>query len=83
MGAMLELTPKAGPCLYLGVDYFPVEWAHVPLLEDVMGAAPEILKKFGFETWALPTSTRLNFNFGIAFNLGSKYVNPKKEKKNK
>ena len=83
MGAMLELTPKAGPCLYLGVDYFPVEWAHVPLLEDVMGAAPEILKKFGFETWALPTSTRLNFNFGIAFNLGSKYVNPKKVKKNK
>ena len=83
MGAMLELTPKAGPCLYLGFDYFPIEWAHVPMLEDALGTAPEILKKIGFETWALPTSTRFSFNFGIAFNLGSKYVNPKKEKKNR
>ena len=83
MGAMLELTPKAGPAIYFGLDYFPMEWAHAPILEDYLGQAPEFLGKFGFETWALPTSTRLNFNFGLAFNLGSKYVNPKKEKKNK
>jgi len=80
MGAMLELTPKAGPCLYFGFDYFPIEWAHVPLLEGMMGPAPALFNMLGFETWALPTSTRFNFNFGIAFNLGSKYVNPKKEK---
>lgn len=85
MGAMLELTPKAGPAIYFGLDYFPMEWANAPILEEmgVLGEAPEWLGKFGFETWPLPTSTRINFNFGLAFNLGSKYVNPKKEKKSK
>lgn len=83
MGAVLEFTPKAGPCLFVGLDYFPMEWAHAPILESVLGEAPEFLSKFGFETWAVPTSTRFNFNFGLAFNLGSKYVNPKKEKKTK
>ena len=80
---MLELTPKAGPSIYFGLDYFPMEWANAPLLENTLGEAPSILSKFGFETWPLPTSTNINFNFGLAFNLGSKYVNPKKAKKNK
>ena len=83
MGAMLEFTPKAGPCLFLGMDYFPMEWASAPLLESVLGEAPSLFKSMGFKTWTVPTSTRFNFNFGLAFNLGSKYVNPKKEKKNK
>ena len=83
MGTMLEFTPKAGPCLFLGMDYFPMEWASAPLLESVLGEAPGLFKSMGFKTWTVPTSTRFNFNFGLAFNLGSKYVNPKKEKKNK
>lgn len=83
MGAVLEFTPKAGPCLFVGLDYFPMEWANAPILESVLGEAPELLGKFGFETWAVPTSTRFNLNFGLAFNLGSKYVNPKKERKTK
>ena len=65
------------------MDYFPMEWASAPMLESVLGEAPGLFKKVGFQTWTVPTSTRFNFNFGLAFNLGSKYVNPKKEKKNK
>ena len=83
MGAVLELTPKAGPCLFVGMDYFPMEWAHAPVLESMLGEAPQMLGKFGFKTWAVPTSTRINLNFGLSFNLGSKHVNPKKEKKTK
>ena len=83
MGAVLELTPKAGPCLFVGMDYFPMEWAHAPILESMLGEAPQMLAKFGFKTWAVPTSTRINLNFGLSFNLGSKHVNPKKEKKTK
>lgn len=81
MGAMLELTPKAGPSLYLGVDYFPMEYAPAPLAEELLGdGAASMFKSMGFSTVLLPTSTRLNFCFGIAMNLGSKYVNPKKNK---
>lgn len=80
MGAMLELTPKAGPCLYFGFDYFPMEVAPAPLMEGVLGEAPAFFKTLGFESWVLPTSSRFNICFGIAMNLGSKYVNPKKEK---
>ena len=82
---MLELTPKAGPAIYFGLDYIPMEWANAPILEEmgVLGKAPKWLGKLGFKSWPLPTSTRINFNFGLAFNLGSKYVNPKKEKKSK
>ena len=85
MGAVLEFTPKAGPCFFLGMDYVPMEFVNAPLLEDILGASPGLLSMLGVKTtsWALPTSTRFNFNFGLAFNLGSKYVNPKKEKKNK
>ena len=85
MGAVLEFTPKAGPCFFLGMDYVPMEFVNAPLLEDILGASPGLLSMLGVKTtsWALPTSSRFNMNFGLAFNLGSKYVNPKKEKKNK
>ena len=85
MGAMLEFTPKAGPCFFLGMDYVPMEFVNAPLLEDILGASPGLLSMLGVKTtsWALPTSSRFNMNFGLAFNLGSKHVNPKKEKKNK
>ena len=83
MGAMLELTPKAGPSLYFGFDYFPMEVAPAPILDGVLGELPAFMNSMGFEAWPFPTSTRFNFNFGLAINLGSKYVNPKKEKKNR
>ena len=85
MGAVIEFTPKAGPCFFLGMDYVPMEFVNAPLLEDVLGQSPGLLRMLGLKTtsWALPTSSRFNMNFGFAFNLGSKYVNPKKEKKNK
>ena len=80
MGAVLEFTPKAGPCLFLGMDYIPMEWAKAPILEELVGA-PTLFNMMGLETYMLPTSTRFNLNFGLAFNLGSKHVNPKPEKK--
>ncbi len=85
MGAVLEFTPKAGPCIFLGMDYVPMEFVNAPILEEILGRAPGLLNVIGVETtsWALPTSSRFNMNFGFAFNLGSKHVNPKKEKKNK
>lgn len=84
MGAVLEFTPKAGPCIFLGMDYVPMEFVNAPILEEILGRAPGLLNVIGVETtsWALPTSSRFNMNFGFAFNLGSKHVNPKKEKKN-
>ena len=85
MGAVLEFTPKAGPCLFIGMDYIPMEWANAPILEEFLGKSPGIMNMIGLQTssWAIPTSSRFNMNFGIAFNLGSKYVNPKKEKHTK
>ena len=83
MGAMLELTPKAGPSIYFGVDYFPLQFAAAPFLEDALGDSAGLFDLVGFNTVVLPTSLRLNFNFGIAMNLGSKHVNPKKVKKSK
>lgn len=80
MGAVLEFTPKVGPCLFLGMDYIPMEWAKAPILEELVGS-PTLFNMIGLETYMLPTSSRLNLNFGIAFNLGSKHVNPKREKK--
>ena len=81
MGAVLEFTPKVGPCLFVGMDYFPMEWVNAPILEEALGKSPGIMRKVGVQTssWALPTSSRFNMNFGIAFNVGSKHVNPKKE----
>ena len=45
--------------------------------EDVLS----ILNRFGLKGVPLPMSTRFKMNFGFAFNIGSKYVNPKKDKK--
>ena len=78
---MLELTPKAGPTLYIGGDYFPMEYARAPLAEGLLGEFPLQIPQLNLTDWILPTSARINLNFGIAFNLGSKYVNPKKSKK--
>ncbi len=55
IGWMLELTPKVGPCLYLGSDYTFFEFAKMP--SDM--AVPFI-----------PTSMRFNVHLGLAFALG-------------
>ncbi len=55
LGWMLELTPKYGPCLFLGSDYTFVEFAKMP---SNMGVS------------ILPTSMRANFHFGLAFAIG-------------
>ena len=68
VGAVLEFTPRVGPCLFIGMDYIPLEWANARMLLNSL---------------ALPTSSRFNVNFGIAFNVGSKYVDLKKEKPKK
>ena len=83
LGWMLELTPKAGPTIYFGGDYFPVEYARVPMAESLLGEMPLQVPQVNLTDWILPTSSRFNLCFGIAFNMGSKYVNPKKEKKNR
>lgn len=74
-GAILELTPKVGPAFYIGWDYFPAKYAAYPL--------EEALPILNMQNIPIPMSMRMNLNFGIAFNMGSKYVNPKKDKKNK
>ena len=85
VGAIFEFTPKAGPTLYLGCDYFPAVYVDAPILEDVLGEAPSFIKPvtdyLGVDTWPMITNVNFNFNFGIAFNMGSKHVNPKKDKK--
>ena len=80
MGAVLEFTPKVGPCLFIGMDYIPMEWANAPIMEGVLGEYPGFMRMLGINTssWALPTSSRFNLNFGIAFNLGAKNLNTKK-----
>jgi hypothetical protein len=83
IGWIFELTPKAGPTFYIGGDYLTMEFVKAPILEDMLGEFPLQLPAQGLTTWVIPTSMRLNLNFGFAFNLGSKYANPKKEKKNK
>lgn len=84
MGAILEFTPKVGPTFYLGCDYFPAEYIDAPILENMLGEVPSLLKPvtdyLGVDSWPLMTNVNLNVNFGIAFNMGSKHVNPKKEK---
>lgn len=72
VGGMLEITPKVGPNLYIGFDYLPLAFAEAPLLEDSMGQAPAFLKSFGFESWALPMSLRLNLHFGLSIAIGAK-----------
>ncbi len=55
MGCILEFTPKAGPCFYVGVDYFPMEWTNAP---DNLGIGK------------LPMSMRFNAQVGLAIALG-------------
>ncbi len=55
LGCILEFTPKAGPCFYVGLDYAPVEWTNAPFLEP-----------FPY----LPMSARVNAQVGLAFSLG-------------
>ena len=72
MGAILEFTPKVGPAFYIGCDYFPARYAALPLAESMIPMLQNI---------PIPKSLRMNLNFGFSFNMGSKHVNPKKEKK--
>lgn len=62
MGFILELTPRWGPAFYIGADYLPITWANAPI---VMGDGTFNM---------LPLSMRLNLNFGIALQLGSKHL---------
>ena len=57
IGWILELTPKAGPCFFIGSDYFFYELAKAP--QD-------------FPLEYIPTSWRFNLNFGLAVALGRK-----------
>ncbi len=57
LGLMLELTPKAGPSLYLGCDYVPYEFTRMP---------------DNIPLPILPMSMRLNAHFGLAFTLGGR-----------
>lgn len=68
VGGVLQISPKAGPALYLGFDYLPYAFAPAP----IMGEAPSFLQSMGFDSMILPMSLRLNFHFGLAFNLGAK-----------
>ena len=62
MGFILELTPRWGPAFYLGCDYIPVEFAPASFVPAI---------------GMLPSSMRLNMNFGIAFHVGSKHLKKK------
>ncbi len=57
MGFVLELTPRIGPCLYLGCDYVPLEWT----------VGPDAISNM-----TIPTALRFNFRFGLAFAIGGK-----------
>ena len=62
MGAILELTPKAGFNLCLGCDYIPMAYASAPILSDKFGI-PESMS-------LLPLSMRLNLHFGLSIAVG-------------
>ncbi len=55
LGTILEFTPRIGPCLILGLDYVPLEFAKMP-------------ESIGLPM--LPTAFRLNFRFGLSFAIG-------------
>lgn len=57
LGWILEFTPKAGPCFYIGSDYFCMESAKAP-------------ESLGLST--IPTSWRFNLHFGLALAFGGK-----------
>ncbi len=64
MGLVLELTPKVGPCFFLGLDYLPLSWAKTP--DD-------------FFVRKLPMSMRINAQLGLAVSLGGKDKKENKE----
>ncbi len=57
MGFLLELTPKNGVGLHLGLDYLPLAYAKAP---ESLGSP------------ILPISMRANLHFGIAVTFGGK-----------
>jgi hypothetical protein len=56
LGAILELHPKAGPCFFIGSDYFFFEKAKLPDSE--------------LPIQYIPMSWRFNVHFGLAVALG-------------
>ena len=66
VGGVIEITPKAGPNIYIGCDYLPLAVAEAPMF----GEAPSFLKMMGFESMIIPMSLRLNLHFGMSFALG-------------
>lgn len=66
VGGVIEITPKAGPNIYIGCDYVPLAVAEAPMF----GEAPSFLKMMGFESMIIPMSLRLNLHFGMSFALG-------------
>ncbi len=61
MGCILEFTPRVGPCFYLGIDYFPLEYAAAP---------DELREETGISK--IPTSICMSARFGLAFALGGR-----------
>ncbi len=57
LGAVIELTPKIGPCFFIGCDYLSLSKAKAP--ED-------------FFMEYVPMAWRFNFQLGLAFALGGK-----------
>jgi hypothetical protein len=62
LGFLMELTPRVGPAFYIGCDYIPLEFAPASFVPMIN---------------LLPTSLRLNLNFGIAFQVGGKTTKSK------
>ena len=77
MGAIMEFTPKIGPCLFIGMDYIPMEYAKLTILESMI--EDEDMAQLA-SMISMPTSTRFNMCFGLSFNLGSKHVNSRGER---
>ena len=70
MGAILELTPKAGVNFFLGFDYLPLSYASAPMISEEI---PDFLANSGFTGCPVPLSWRMNLHMGLSFALGSKY----------
>ena len=65
LGVVLELTPRVGPALRIGTDYIFFQYIETPYLN----------RKLGVNIPMLPSGrSSLNFNFGLAFNLGSRHM---------
>ena len=70
LGAILELTPKAGVNFFLGFDYLPLSYTSAPMVTEEI---PEFLTNMGFTGCPVPLSWRMNLHMGLSFALGSKY----------